>query len=215
MAWSAAPEPVVGPGGKPVTLSDTERDLEEHGRIGYGRKTPLVLGSLLVLAVLGLGIAALLDGGEGQDAGRNPRSAPDFALSLLDGSTWQLSEHRGQVVVVNFWASWCEPCKAEMPAFQQAATSSAGEVTFVGVGSKMDRDEDVRAFIDATGVTYPVGRDLAGDDRARGTIEQAYGVIGYPATFFIDPEGHISRIEMGPLDVSRLEAYIAEARSAS
>ncbi|CAA9553545.1 MAG: hypothetical protein AVDCRST_MAG43-1259 [uncultured Thermomicrobiales bacterium] len=210
---AATPEPAVGPGGKPVTLSDTEQDLEEHGRIGYGRKTPRVLGALLVLAVLGLGIAALLDRGDGQDTGRDPRPASDFALTLLDGSTWRLSDHRGQVVVVNFWASWCEPCKAEMPAFQQAATSSAGDVVFVGVGSKMDRDDDVRAFIDATGVTYPVGRDLAGGDRARGTIEQAYGVIGYPATFFIDPDGNISRIEMGPLDVGRLETYIAEARS--
>lgn len=203
----------MGPGDTPVTLADTARDLEEHGRIGYGRKTPLVLGALLALAVLGLGLAALLGGGD-QDTGQNARRAPDFDLTLLDGSTWRLSDHRGQVVVVNFWASWCEPCKAEMPAFQQAATNSAGEVMFIGVGSKMDRDEDVRAFVDAAGVTYPVGRDLAGGDRARGTIEQAYGVVGYPATFFIDPEGDITRIEMGPLDISRLEAYIAEAQAA-
>lgn len=204
----------LGPDGEPGSLSDTERDLEEHGRIGYGRKTPLVLGALLAITILGLGISAIL-GGDETDPGREPRPAPDFALTLLDGSTWRLSEHRGRVVVLNFWASWCEPCKAEMPALQQVATGSAEDVVFVGVGSKIDRDEDVRRFVDAAAVSYPVGRDLAGNDRARGTIERAYGVVGYPATFFIDPEGNIARVEMGPLDVSRLETYIAEARSAS
>lgn len=204
----------MGPGGTPVTLSDTERDLEEHGRIGYGRKTPLVLGALLIVTIVGLGLANIL-GGDDPDPGRNSRPAPDFALTLLDGSTWRLSDHRGRVVVVNFWASWCEPCKEEMPAFQQAATGSVGQVVFVGVGSKMDRDEDVRAFVDAAGVTYPIGRDMAGDDRARGTVERAYGIVGYPATFFIDPAGNIARVEMGPLDLTRLEAYIAEARSAT
>lgn len=207
------PVPELGPGDEPVTLSDTEQDLEEHGRIGYGRKTPLVLGALLALAVLGLGLATLLGADDDRGSGRDPRPAPNFELTLLDGSTWRLSDHRGQIVAVNFWASWCEPCKAEMPAFEQAATGSAGDVVFVGVGSKLDRDEDVRAFVDAAGVTYPIGRDLAGDDRARGEIERAYGVVGYPATFFIDPAGNIARVEMGPLDLVRLEAYIAEARS--
>lgn len=177
-----------------------------------------MLGALLALTILGLGIASML-GGDGADPGRSPRSAPDFELTLLDGSTWRLADHRGQVVVVNFWASWCEPCKAEMPAFQQVAARSGDDVAFIGVGSKMDRDADARRFVDVAGVTYPIGRDIAGDDRARGTIEQAYGVIGYPATFFIAPDGTISRVEMGPLDVSRLETYIAaargEARSAS
>jgi thiol-disulfide isomerase/thioredoxin len=201
-------------GDNPVTLADTEQDLREHGRIGYGRKTPLVLGALLVITILGLGLANML-GGEDPDTSPDPRPAPDFELTLLDGSTWRLSEHRGQVVVVNFWASWCEPCKEEMPAFQQAAISSAGEVVFVGVGSKMDRDEDVRAFVAAAGISYPIGRDMAGDDRARGAIERAYGIVGYPATFFISPDGNIARVEMGALDLTRLQAYIAEAQSAS
>ncbi|HEV2065714.1 MAG TPA: TlpA disulfide reductase family protein [Thermomicrobiales bacterium] len=203
----------MGPSGKPVTLADTEQDLVEHGRIGYGRKTPLLLGLLLVLTLLGLGLASAF-GGDDRETGRDPRPAADFELPLLDGSTWRLADHRGQVVVLNFWASWCEPCKEEMPAFQQAAAASADRVAFIGVGSKMDRDEDVRAFVDATGVTYPIGRDITGDDRARGEIERAYGVVGYPATFFISPGGDIVRVEMGPLDLTRLEAYIAEAQAA-
>jgi len=163
--------------------------------------------------LLGLGLASVF-GADDRKPGQDSRPATDFALPLLDGSTWRLADHRGQVVVLNFWASWCEPCKEEMPAFQQAA-DSADQVAFIGVGSKMDRDEDVRAFVDATGVTYPIGRDIAGDDRARGEIEQAYGVVGYPATFFIGPEGNIVRVQMGPLDLTQLEAYIAEAQSAS
>lgn len=204
--------PSPAPLASPATLADTERDLADHGRIGYGRRTPLVLGTLLVIAILGIGLADL-NGGDAPGTGGERRPAPDFALTLLDGTTWRLADHRGQVVVVNFWASWCEPCKAEMPAFQAAAQAAAGDVAFVGIGSRVDRDDAVRAFVDATGVSYPIGRDLAGDDPARGEIERSYGVIGYPATFFIDPAGNIAEVVMGPLDLARLETFIAEARA--
>ena len=204
----------MGPTGQPVTLADTEADLEEHGRIGYGSygsASPIILGAIVVLVVAGIGIASLLDRQE-TAPGDGPQMAPDVELALLDGSQWRLSDHRGEVVVLNFWASWCEPCKAEMPAFQQASESS-GDVVFVGVGGKLDRDDDVRAFVQRYGVTYAIGRDVGGDDRARGAIEQAYGVVGYPATFFIRPDGTISAVVMGPLDLDRLEAYIDAARA--
>lgn len=99
-----------------------------------------------------------------------------------------------------------------MPTFQQASERSA-DVVFVGVGGKLDRDEDARAFVRRYGVTYAIGRDLDGADRSRGRIEQDYGVVGYPATFFIRPDGTISAVVMGAIDTDRLQAYIDAART--
>ena len=203
-----------------MTLADTEADLAEHGRIGYGRygsASPIILGALIVVVVAAIGIASLrdrLDGASSEGTQDAPRVAPPIELTLLDGATWRLSDHRGKVVVLNFWASWCEPCKQEMPAFQQvAAQGESNGLEVVGVGAKLDRDEDVRAFIRDYGVTYAIGRDLGGDDRGRGAIEQDYGVIGYPATFFISPDGTISAVVMGAIDIDRLQAYINAART--
>ena len=202
-----------------MTLADTEADLEEHGRIGYGRygsSSPIVLGALIAVVVAAIGIASLrdrLDDAPPEAPQSAPRIAPPIELTLLDGSTWRLSDHRGKVVVLNFWASWCEPCTQEMPAFQQVATRNAAGLEVVGVGAKLDRDEDVRAFIRQYGVTYAIGRDLDGDDRGRGAIERDYEVIGYPATFFIRPDGTISAVVMGAIEIDRLQAYIDAART--
>jgi thiol-disulfide isomerase/thioredoxin len=194
-----------------VTLADTEADLEEHGRIGYGRYgsvSPKILGAIIILVVAAIGIGSLRE-----RLGDDPSMAPDIELTLVDGSRWRLSDHRGAVVVVNFWASWCVPCKEEMPAFEQASAQGGADLVFVGVGAKLDRDEDVRAFVQRYGVTYAIGRDLGGDDRGRGTIERDYGVVGYPATFFVSPDGTISAVVMGAIDIDRLQIYIDDART--
>ena len=165
-----------------------------------------------MLVVAGIGIATLRDRLDGNSED-TPRIAPSIELTLLDGSRWRLSDHRGQVVVLNFWASWCEPCTEELPAFQRVAAQGATDLEVVGVGAKLDREEDVRTFIRQYGVTYAIGRDLGGDDRGRGTIERDYEVIGYPATFFISPDGTISAVVMGAIAIDRLQAYIDAART--
>jgi len=169
-----------------------------------------------VLVVAAIGIASLrdrLDGTSGDGGEAQPRIAPPVELTLLDGSPWRLSDHLGKVIVLNFWASWCEPCREEMPAFQQAAAQGGDDLEVVGIGAKLDRDEDVRSFIRDYGVTYAVGRDVGGDDRGRGTIERDYEVIGYPATFFISPDGTVSAVVMGAIETDRLQAYIDAART--
>jgi len=213
---SPVPEPdqpaSVGPTGKPVTLSDTEEDLLVHGRIGYGTRTPWIMGGLLVLVVAVLGIATLLN--NRADGGDEPKVAPDFTLTLFDGTEFRLADHRGKVVVVNFWASWCDPCREEMPALQQAASAAGDEVVFVGVGAKTDKDDDARAFATDYGVTYPIGRDTEGGDRVNGAIQTAYGVFGFPATYVIDPDGNIDAVLMTPItDPAALQPYIDAARS--
>ena len=202
---------LVGAPGNSMTLADTEDDLLIHGRIGYGTRTPWLLGGLLVLAVLLLGGYSLLRAGNDEATG--PDAAPDFEFTLFDGATFRLSDHRGKVVVVNFWASWCEPCRDEMPALQQAADRAGDDVVFVGVAAKNDSAAAAQAFATDYGVTYAVGQDNGGDNRAIGPIQLSYNVIGFPATFVIDPEGNVSSLTMGPIeDLAAIDGLIAAAR---
>ncbi|MDF3018420.1 MAG: alkyl hydroperoxide reductase/Thiol specific antioxidant/Mal allergen, partial [Thermomicrobiales bacterium] len=183
------PEPRV-PHEAPALADDPEDDKTVHGRVGYGRigrYSPLVLGLLLVLVITGIwwtqrdaspGAASL-----GQMAGK---PVPDVTLMLLDGSPLRLSDLRGDVVVVNFWASWCEPCRTEMPelqAFWDAAQTAGERTTIVGVGIRTDVDKHARDVVAAGGFTYPIGRDTNTDQPGIGPIEAAFGIpSAYPST---------------------------------
>jgi peroxiredoxin len=128
-----------------------------------------------------------------QRAGTNPGDqAPAFrAASYRGGETLTLAEFRGHPVVLNFWASWCPPCRAEMPALEAAyETYRARGIIVVGIDGATDTWEASRAFLNARGVTYPVGRDEAGQ------IAQAYHVAGLPTTFFITAEGRVAGVAL-------------------
>lgn len=206
------------------SLADTDESQEERGRIGYGRyerRSSWILGAVLVLIVAAIGIYQAL----GQESEFTPSAlevpgprigqpAADFTLQTFDGEPFKLSEHRGEVVVVNFWGSWCEPCRKEMPALQSAYQEYQDEdVVFVGVGSKRDSEEDAVAFAQEYGVTYPIGRDTEGGTVAAGQISKDYQITFYPSTFFISPDGTISAIIIQEIDEENLEYYIEEARN--
>ena len=113
--------------------------------------------------------------------------ARDFELALLDGDSLQLSELIGSVVVLNFWASWCPPCRWEMPAFESIWREYRDRgVVFVGVAVS-DLRSDAQAFADKVGVTYPLGLDESGE------ITRGYGVLKLPTTILIDREGTEAR----------------------
>jgi thiol-disulfide isomerase/thioredoxin len=113
--------------------------------------------------------------------------ADDFEMTTLSGEPFALSDLRGQVVVLNFWASWCAPCRWEMPAFERMYQQYGDrEVAFVGVAVS-DVERDAVAFIAKTGITYLVGLDTTGE------IARAYRVLSLPTTFFIGPDGNIVR----------------------
>jgi thiol-disulfide isomerase/thioredoxin len=190
---------LVGASGKPMTLADTDEDLEVHGRIGYGTNTPRVLGGLLLVVVLLIGGWSWLERQDSEEP-EAPRDAPGFELALFNGETFRLEDHGGKVVVINFWASWCEPCQEEMPALQAAADEAGDDLVFVGVGAKTDTDEDAAAFAETYGVTYPIGRDTEGGDRITGQIQLDYGVFAFPATYIVAPDGTISTVLMTPID---------------
>ncbi len=187
---------------------DPERD--EQGRIGYGRTGRWSPIGLAVLILLALGAVYVIDQDTDDEAAARP--APEFELALMNrDDTLRLAELEGKTVVLNFWASWCEPCREEMPALQAMSESSGEDVVFVGVGAKNDDQAAAEAFIEEFGVTYPIGRDTEGGDSLGGQIERDYGVPGYPATFFITPEGLINQVAFGPVDTEALENGIASA----
>ena len=114
-------------------------------------------------------------------------AVPEVELALLDGGIFRLSDQRGKVVVLNFWASWCPPCRKEMPAFEKVWREFKEQgVVFVGVAVS-DTEEDARDFADKIGITYPLGLDTTGG------MSRAYRVLALPTTVFIDSQGNESR----------------------
>ena len=132
-------------------------------------------------------------------------AAPDDSFPLLDGGLASLADLRGTPVVVNFFASWCEPCKAELPDFAAVHAEVGGEVSFLGVNVR-DREDDARALLAATGVDYPIARDPSG------ALQEAFGVVNMPSTFFLDREGRIVASHPGVLRVEDLRAQLAGLR---
>ena len=130
-------------------------------------------------------------------------AAKEFELSLLDGGTLRLSELQGKVVVLNFWASWCPPCRAEMPSFQRISEEYADRgVVFVGVAVS-DTEEKARAFAERVGVTYPLGLDTTGD------IAIAYRAITLPTTFLIDRRGIERRKIVNAVNEGALRIFLS------
>lgn len=162
------------------------------------------LGISLVLIGVGALIGLLVYGvkatGRGQtldDAiahGRRP-AAPAVSLPRLEGGAKAaLADYRGTVVVLNYWASWCTPCRQESPLLErwQRRLAKRGG-TVVGIDS-LDVTADARAFVREFGLTYPMLRDRDGETQRR------FGVSGYPETLIVDRDGRIAALQRGPVD---------------
>jgi thiol-disulfide isomerase/thioredoxin len=144
-----------------------------------------------VVAVIGLLAFGLLDKNEEAIAVGDPAPQPELT-QLATGEEASLDDYEGKWVLVNFWSSWCEPCRTESPDLQ-AFQDSHPEVAVVGVNLE-DASADAEAFVDELGLTYPQLR--AADSRE---LRESYGSIARPENFLIDPEGDIAVIQRGPI----------------
>ena len=133
--------------------------------------------------------------------------APDFTLPTSDG-VFRLSDARGEIVVVNFWATWCGPCRLEMPEFQalHATRGQAEGIRVVGVNfTSADVREAAVQFAAEMGLTFTIAFDESG------AVSEHYGVHSLPATFFIDRDGIVRSRSYGPVLGERLDAALADA----
>lgn len=132
-------------------------------------------------------------------------TAPDFTVTDPEGVEHTLSNLRGKPVVVNFWASWCGPCKMEMPHFQKMWQTYGNEVEFMMVNLSAgfgDTREKAEQFLADGGYTFPVYYDEASQ------CAIGYGLSGVPMTVFVDAEGYIQNIAQGMLTEQRLESAV-------
>lgn len=131
--------------------------------------------------------------------------APDFTVLDYDGNEVSLSDLQGKPVVLNFWASWCSPCKNEMPDFEEAANEYAEELQFMMVNCTDGYQESVesaKAFIEESGYTFPVYFDTERE------AAYTYGASSIPMTFFIDAEGNLIAYGQGMMSAETLQKGI-------
>jgi thiol-disulfide isomerase/thioredoxin len=167
----------------------------------------------LGLALVAAGAAAyftLLQPAEGAPTvARQGAAAPQISLSVVGGGTSNLAAERGKVVLVNFWATWCEPCKSEMPGLQQLANELHDRPFSLYSVDLQEDAAQVETFEHDYGLNLYVVLDVDGD------VTRAYGVRALPATFVIDQQGVLRQQRLGPLlpggaDTTWSEPWVAD-----
>lgn len=119
--------------------------------------------------------------------------APPFTFTTFEGETISLADLRGKGVVLNFWASWCDPCRAEAELLEATwRQEEANGIVFIGL-DYLDQEPAAKAYLEEYAISYPNGPDLQSQAARR------YGIKGVPETFFIDPEGKIAHMVIGPI----------------
>lgn len=163
-----------------------------------------VMAALAAGAVISVVVVAATSGTDRQAVPTDGPRAPAIAFELFDGSPATLADYRGRPLVVNFWASWCPSCVAEMSAaFRPVQQSLDDRVTFLGMNLQDDRTKAIR-LVEETGVLF----DLAEDPR--GDLYAALGGLGMPFTVFIDPNGSVVHAHNGPVTEQQLTDLITE-----
>ena len=175
------------------------------------RRSRLLLATAIALiAALGLGLFAWnqLNATPSFVVGRNPlldKPAPPISLPSLDGThSINLSDYAGRPVIVNFWASWCVPCRQEFPLFKDARAGHAADgLEIIGVVHS-DSADSAQRFATDEGATWPLAQD------ANNTAWQAYGTALVPTSYYIDRQGIVRAVSYGPPPSGTLEELLAK-----
>jgi len=218
----ASIEPVVPPEG-PLDISGGEEDEELLFRTPFRRPRVSALRNILATIAVGLVIVGLvwffdrpnaagvqaitLSASPTGPAPRLEREAPDFSVRTLGGEDVRLSDFRGRPVWINFWATWCPPCRAEAPDIQEVYEAHESEGLVVLAISIGESTNTVADYIKRTGMTVTVGID-------EGTnVAAQYRIVGIPTHFFIDREGVLREWRIGSMSKKTMESKVGEIMS--
>lgn len=168
------------------------------------QKNHLILIAIIAIIVLSIGIIELRKQKQSVISNKDKnvgisigKTAPDFELKSLDDKNVKLSDYKGKKVILNFWASWCAPCKEEMPLFEKIYRSNLDKIVVVGVNLQESR-ENIENFIKKFDITFPILLDPSAQ------VKEMYNVFTQPVTYFIDENGKIVDKKFGALTVEEI-----------
>ncbi|MBU8917308.1 TlpA family protein disulfide reductase [Bacillus sp. FJAT-29953] len=130
--------------------------------------------------------------------------APDFELKTLAGETVKISDLKGKKVMLNFWATWCPPCKAEMPDMEQLHKEAGDDITILAVN--IDPQLDVQGFVNEYKITFPILLD------AEDAVNEKYQVLSIPSTYFIDSKGVIQNKFVGSMKLEEMKEFTSKLK---
>jgi peroxiredoxin len=131
--------------------------------------------------------------------------APEFVLKDLSGNPVRLSDFAGQPVLINFWATWCGPCRAEMPAIEDRYKTYANSGFVVLAVNVEEPAELINPYVEELGLTFPILLD------ADASVTRLYRVLGFPSSFWVDGSGTIVAVHTGPMFEDQIDNYLAKA----
>lgn len=187
------------------------KEEESHGQPG---KTPAWFWLVpLFLAVAALVVSFKVLQGDNASASTlsvaaHPVSggpAPNFTAQTLDGKHVSLADFRGKTVLLNFWATWCPPCRSEMPDMEKVYRERLDKDVVILAIDVQEADVPIQGFIDRFSITFPILMDVSGD------IAKLYGIQSLPSSFFIDKQGRVTSFNLGAMNESAIARRIDQA----
>lgn len=161
-----------------------------------------IISVCIVVVVAGLAVAFFVLGGDSGPTADIGNPAPQFELGLLGGDHLSLADLKGKVVMLNFWATWCGPCRVEMPEMQRVYERYKDEGFEVVAVNLQETEVAVSGFVNQLGLTFPVVYDLTGE------VFDTYLVRPLPTSYFVDREGIIRFLFVGPMSEEDIEQRI-------
>ncbi|ULM99240.1 redoxin domain-containing protein [Peribacillus frigoritolerans] len=169
-----------------------------------------IIASVALLSLITVAIVQAMDneskGNDEKDALGGLKigaKAPNFSLKTLDGKQVELSDYEGKKVMLNFWATWCPPCKKEMPDMEKYTQQAGDDVVVLAVN--IDPENDVQAFVEDNGITFTIPLD---SQSAKNPVNERYKILSIPTTYFIDKKGIIRNMVISAMTLKDMERNI-------